>query len=135
MKIAIWAGALLLASVAWGQIWPEELQKYLQLTDQQMDALSEANVEFHAWRGTKLGRIFTVQQEISEETAKSPLDPMALGIRYAEIEAICREVRERAEKLQKANGERLNEEQRARLRCLRMPGSWWALSVSHSQRI
>jgi hypothetical protein len=135
VNIAVWAGALLLASVAWGQIWPEELQKYLRLTNQQMGALSEANVEFHSWKGDKLARIYTVQQEISEETAKSPLNPVALGIRYAEIEAICREVRERAEKLQKANGERLNEEQRARLKVLEDAWKLVGLSVSHSQRI
>jgi hypothetical protein len=40
-----------------------------------------------------------VQGEIGEETAKDPLNPGALGVRYAEVEAIRREIAERNKKL------------------------------------
>ena len=34
-------------------------------------------------------RVEQIQLEIRDETAKDPLDPMELGIRYAEFQAFC----------------------------------------------
>jgi hypothetical protein len=113
---------LLFATAAWAQdrwfdVYPQ-LQQYLQLTNTQVTAISQANRRFTEWTLEKQIRIATVQREIAEETARSPLDPMALGVRYAEVEAICREVRERESDVQKSNVNLLNDAQKARLKSL-----------------
>jgi hypothetical protein len=112
----------LFAAAAWAQdrwfdVYPQ-LQQYLQLTNAQVTAISQANRRFTEWSLEKQIRIGTVQREIAEETAKSPLDPMALGIRYAEIEAICREVRERESDVQKSNINQLTDAQKTKLKTL-----------------
>jgi hypothetical protein len=59
-----------------------------------------------------------VQSEIQQETAKSPLDPAALGIRYAEIEAICRNVKDESAAAQKRNIALLTDAQAVKLKAL-----------------
>ncbi|MCL5745913.1 MAG: hypothetical protein M1541_18640, partial [Acidobacteria bacterium] len=51
---------------------------------------------YNGWSMEKQNRIRQVQSEIADETAKEDLDPGAIGIRYAEIEAICRDLRAHA---------------------------------------
>lgn len=62
--------------------------------------------------------MFQVQSEIGDETAKSPLDPAGLGIRYAEIETICRNVRDEGVSVQTRNLTLLTDAQKVKLKAL-----------------
>jgi len=123
MKFTLRLILFLSATLAWAQtdrwfdLYPQ-LRQYLQLTDSQVTAITDANRRFSEWTLEKQLRIATVQREIAEETARSPLDPMALGVRYAEIEAICREVREREATLQTSKVNQLTDAQKIKLKAL-----------------
>lgn len=54
--------------------------------------INQINLDFALWQQSRIQRTAIVQAELTVETAKSPLDPAALGIRYAELETIRREV-------------------------------------------
>ena len=70
-----------------------QVKQFLQLSDSQLQTILSNNDEYNRWSFEKQARIRQVQSEIAEETARQPLDPSALGIRYAEVESICREMR------------------------------------------
>ena len=72
--------------------FPPQLKAYLELTDDQIQAITKANTDLNAFRATKLQRQLQVQTELAQEMAKQTLDPMALGLRYMELEAIRREL-------------------------------------------
>jgi hypothetical protein len=63
-------------------------------------------------------RVYQVQSEIIAETARSPLNPAALGIRYTEVETICRNVRDEAVATQNRNLSLLTEAQKLKLKTL-----------------
>lgn len=65
----------------------------------QRRAITQNNNEHERWRQIKERRVYQVRGEIGEETRRPPLDPVALGLRYAEIEAICREIDDREKQL------------------------------------
>ena len=69
---------------------PPELRQYLALTDAQADAVTKLFNENQLLASEKSRRMAQVQSEIAEELNKDPLDPMSIGVRYAEIEAIRR---------------------------------------------
>ena len=79
--------------------FPEKLREFLALTEAQAIKISEQNSAFLRWSQPRSQRMFEVQFEILGETAREPLDPAALGVRYAEVEAIRREIAERNTKL------------------------------------
>ena len=62
--------------------------------------------------------MFEVQREIGVETARQPLDPVALGLRYAEVETIRRVIAERSAKLVPDNVAVLTEVQKMKLKAL-----------------
>ncbi|MBI2687797.1 MAG: hypothetical protein HYX27_15915 [Acidobacteria bacterium] len=95
-----------------------EIQAYLGLSNEQMAKLNMQNRELSQWVGDRQNRISQVQREIAEETAKSPLDPGALGVRYAEVESIRREIKERTDKQIVANVALLTDPQKAKLKAL-----------------
>ena len=70
------------------------MKTYLELTTSQASALNQINGDYQALVERKQLRMAQVSQEITEETAKDPLDPMGLGVRYAELEAIRRELKD-----------------------------------------
>src|SRR6266852_910002 len=72
--------------------FPPELKQYLALSDDQVTKISTLNAQLSSFRATKFQRQIQVQSEIAEWTAKEVLDSQALGIRYAELEAIRREL-------------------------------------------
>jgi hypothetical protein len=78
--------------------FPPQLKSYLELTDDQVTAIKKANMALSEFRMTKLQRQFQVQIELGEETAKQTPDPMAMGLRYVELEAIRRELQAEQEK-------------------------------------
>ncbi|MBM3787365.1 MAG: hypothetical protein FJW30_23650 [Acidobacteria bacterium] len=95
-----------------------EIEQFLQLTREQMDRINRNSAEFDRWNREKQLRSFTVSREIAEETAAEPLNPSALGLRYAELEAIRREVTDREKKLIADNFAVLTEAQKVRFKAL-----------------
>ena len=71
-----------------------QLREYLQLTPTQVLGISFNNDYYDRQQAIRSLRIAEVQAEIAVETAKDPLDSAALGVRYAEIELIRRDLRE-----------------------------------------
>lgn len=99
-------------------LFPPELQKFLELSGQQVDAIRRANIELDTFRARKQFRLAQVEAEIREWTAKDPIDAMQLGVRYAEMEGIRREIRD-AEKDARAKIRGvLNPAQMAKLKAL-----------------
>ena len=99
-------------------LFPPELQKYLDLTNTQVDAIRRANLELTTFTARKQFRMAQVQAEIREWTAKDPIDAMQLGVRYAELEGIRREIADEQKKaVSKARGV-LNAAQLAKLKVL-----------------
>ncbi len=121
MKFSFSALLVLFAAGAMAQTPPGyyqplgQVQQFLQLTDAQVRAILTNNREYNEFSRTKQERIWQVQSEIATETAKRPLDPTALGVRYAEIETICRQMTERATEDQKKNAAILSGAQTAKL--------------------
>ncbi|MBN8731520.1 MAG: hypothetical protein J0L64_13330 [Acidobacteria bacterium] len=84
----------------------------------QAEAIRRNNADHERWRVQKERRIYQVRSEIADETNRSPLDPTALGLRYAEVEAICREIDERELQLVKVNRDVLTDAQKLKLAAL-----------------
>lgn len=78
--------------------FPPQLKTYLELTDDQVTSIKKANADLNTFRITKLQRQFQVQDELARETAKQTPDPMAIGLRYVELEAIRRELQTEQQK-------------------------------------
>lgn len=95
-----------------------QVREYLQLTNAQVLGIALNNDDYNRTIQERLQRVRQVQIEIAAETAKDPVDPAALGVRYAEIELICRDLRDLANTLQKQNLALLTDEQRTKLRTL-----------------
>jgi hypothetical protein len=70
---------------------PPSLAGYLELTQSQQEQIVQANRSLAEFNLTKARRSAQVQAEIQMELAKADPDPMALGVRYRELEAIRRE--------------------------------------------
>jgi hypothetical protein len=96
----------------------EATVSYFGLTTTQLTQITQNLDDYLRLTSQRQQRIFQVQSEIQEETAKSPLNPMALGIRYAEIEAICRNVKDEAAAAQKRNLALLTDAQAVKLKAL-----------------
>jgi hypothetical protein len=116
---------LLAAASVWGQpvrlpffSFPEQVRVYLALTPDQVAKIEAQNEAFARWSAERSQRMFAVQMEIAIETARSPLDPAALGVRYAEVEAIRREIAEREKQLLPANVAVLTPAQVTKLKAL-----------------
>lgn len=103
-------------SLRWGL--PETLITYLGLTNSQAQQIGKNNDSYGELVAQKNARIWQVQAEISEETGKDPIDPSALGVRYMEIELICRDINKAGEDLRKTNVALLTESQKVKLTAL-----------------
>jgi Spy/CpxP family protein refolding chaperone len=79
-------------------MFPPELQKFLELGNTQVDAIRRANTDLDIYRARKQFRIAQVRAELREWTAKDPISAIELGLRYAELETINREIREEERK-------------------------------------
>ena len=78
--------------------FPPQLKTYLELTGDQVTSIKKANTDLNTFLGTKLQRQFQVQAELAQETSKQTPDPMAIGLRYVELEAIRRELQAEQQK-------------------------------------
>jgi Spy/CpxP family protein refolding chaperone len=95
-----------------------QLTKYLELTPDQTQALGRATVEWRGYLAIKALRVAAVQDEIRQLTDATSVDASALGVRYAELEAICREARDTDAKTQATLRKSLTDAQRAKLAAL-----------------
>lgn len=99
-------------------LFPPELQKYLDLSNTQVDAIRRANLDLTTLTVHKQFRMAQVQAEIMEWTARDPIDAMQLGVRYAELEVLRREIGDEQKKaVAKVRGT-LNAAQLAKLKAL-----------------
>ena len=70
--------------------FPPQLKAFFELSDDQIARIRTVQAQFTSFYGNKILRQYQLQAEIAAETAKPTPDPLALGIRYAEIESIHR---------------------------------------------
>lgn len=99
-------------------LFPAGLKQYLALTDPQIEAILRANSDDLRYQAGKQLRVAQVQREIAEETARDTVDPMALGLRYMELESIRRELRDSLTRTQQAVVAVLNDTQKQKLKTL-----------------
>ena len=111
---------------AWSQITPlppppqafSQLRQFLGLTDSQVTAVLQSNSEYNTFSLQQQRQIQNAQSQISVETGKDQIDPIALGTLYSGIESACRELRDRATASQKQNLAALTDAQKAKLNTL-----------------
>jgi len=106
--------ALAIASVLFAQRIPNpnfipgpsnELRTYLDLTNDQVTRLNALNLRLLQFQAEKSQRMAVVARDAQLELQKSPLDPMAVGLRYVELEVIRREIyAERRKVLEEVQG-------------------------------
>lgn len=122
MKLPAFLLLVLLHVPAWSQFYfftpLGQVKEFLQLSDAQVQTILSNNDEYNRWSSTRQSRIFQVQSEIAQETVKENLDPAALGIRYAEIELICRDMKDRANQYRTRNLSVLDPAQLAKIKVL-----------------
>lgn len=99
--------------------FPLRLKQFLELTDEQATSIFQLNASFQQFQFEKMRRASQVQAEIAQETARATLDPMALGLRYLELESLRREVREEQSRLETAIQNVLTPAQKTKLQTLR----------------
>ena len=68
------------------------LRQYLDLTNAQVASIVRLNAEAQRFQQEKFRRQAQVNMEISQEMTRETLDPMAIGLRFVELEAIRREI-------------------------------------------
>jgi len=123
MKLSFPAFLLLIVVPAWAQP-PQffqplgQVKQFLQLSDSQVQTILANNEAYNRYSSERQTRIRQVQAEIADETAKDTLDPNALGVRYAEVEAICREMKDRVNEYRTRNRDVLNPDQKTKLKIL-----------------
>lgn len=94
------------------------IRQYLELTPEQYRRM-EINMQgFREWQSEKLRRRAAVELELTGETARNPLDPMALGLRHMELETIRREIAERRATVMADARTLLNDAQKLKLAAL-----------------
>jgi hypothetical protein len=94
------------------------LTGYLGLNAQQVVNITRLNAEFAAYLVGKTRRATQVQLEIRQETQQESVNPTALGVRYYELEAICREAKGKKEDLTKNVQAVLTAEQKPKFQTL-----------------
>src|SRR4051812_42227081 len=88
------AGVLmfLLAASGLPQSFPADLLQYLGLADAQVAAINQLNSEYQQTLSPQQQRTAQLQAEIAEQIRQETLDAPAIGVRYAEIESIRRDI-------------------------------------------
>ncbi len=97
---------------------PEELRRYLDPSDAQIDAIGQLNADYAQLVAQKQQRSATIQQELQQEFAKDTLDPLAIGQRFVELEVIRRELQDQLTTLRTNAVADLNDTQRVKLTAL-----------------
>lgn len=99
------------------RLWPQ-IVRYLELTPQQILELGRIQVEWSRYLALKSRRAAQVEEELREATLAEVVDPMALGVRYLELEAICRESRDTDRKYHEQARKLMTADQMMRLAAL-----------------
>jgi hypothetical protein len=94
------------------------LRQYLELTNEQVSTMQRLNVELRRYQSDKARRMSQVYAEIQDEMRKQTLDPMALGLRYVELEGIQRELAAKAKETATEVQKQFTPAQRTRLQAL-----------------
>lgn len=94
------------------------LLEYLDLTAAQVTRLRQNAADYNKFYAEKSARYAQVDRELGEEHAREVVDPLALGQRYVEQEAICRELRAAYQQNFERNQAVLTAAQRTRLLAL-----------------
>lgn len=94
------------------------LRQFLNLTNDQYTKLAQIQTDFGRLVESKRERVGQVNFEINQETAKPSLDASALGVRYLELEVICREVSGASASLGKSSLTVLTDVQKVKLKQL-----------------
>jgi hypothetical protein len=94
------------------------VRQYLGLTGDQVNAILQNNNAYNSFSFQQQGQILQAQSQIAIETAKDTLDPMAIGVQYANIETICRGLRAMAASSQQQNISVLTDAQMVKLNAL-----------------
>jgi hypothetical protein len=110
--------------------FPPELKQYLALSDDQVTKINTLNSQLNSFWSTKFERQIQVQSEIAEWTAKEALDSLALGLRYAELEAIRRELDDQQKKTVSQIQALLTMEQKAKLAVLQQALTLYSTACS-----
>jgi hypothetical protein len=94
------------------------LLEYLDLTAAQVTRLRQNAADYNKFYSDKVARYVQVDRELADEHARDVVDPLALGQRYVEQEAICRELRAAHQQNFERNQTVLTPAQRTRLSAL-----------------
>lgn len=94
---------------------PVRLAKFLDLTRDQILEIGRLQLEWQRYIASKTRRVAQVERELREVTLAPTVDPSALGVRYMELEAICREARDTEARIRERARQVLTEAQRAKL--------------------
>ena len=98
-----------------GPNFPAAIRLFLDLSDSQVQTIQQQNADLGRFAAGKSLRASQVQQEIAQETARPGLDPLALGLRYTELEVIRRELQDEFRRTRDRIRQALTEPQRAKL--------------------
>ena len=94
------------------------LRQYLDLTNQQVSTILRLRTELARFQGEKLRRQAQVNVELSQEFRRETLDPMAIGVRQVELEAIRREIQAEQARVAREVQALLTPAQRTRIQAL-----------------
>lgn len=97
---------------------PSRLVRYLELSRDQVFELGRLQLEWQRYLLAKERRVAQVERELRDLTLAPSPDPYALGVRYVELEAICREARDTEARIRERARKVLNDAQRTRLGAL-----------------
>ncbi len=86
------ASFLLGSSPACPATYPISIRDYFSLTDSQVSSILALESAYQTLQTRKTNRTNDVEVEIRDETAKPAPDPLALGVRYAELVEIKQEL-------------------------------------------
>lgn len=95
-----------------------DLRVYLELTTDQLNAMSRLNADLRRFQSDKARRMAQVSLELQDEMRKQTLDPMAIGLRYVEMEAIQRELTAKAKETATEVQKQFTAAQRTKLQAL-----------------
>ncbi len=112
--------ALIVAAAGMAQSGPpvSPLARYLELTPEQGATIARNGSEYSAFATQRFQRSAQVQGELTAEMSRDPLDPLALGARFVEIETIRREIAAAGQTRAEANRRLMTAAQQAKLRVL-----------------
>lgn len=109
---------LLAAAALLAQNSPPPIAGYLALTPGQTAEMAQNLLDYREYLNRTGERSFLVWQEIAEERRREPIDPLALGLRFAELVTLKRETAERERAVTARQRALLTPEQTIRLQNL-----------------